>query len=315
MKAKPPAGFSSGKAGVCITLGLLLPLLSACDNAPVVASIDGHRITSEQLLAEARHRGLPAQDKVLVSLLDGMIDREAAAIKAEDLALMDDPEFLRAYQTLVLETLTRRYQVEGEKKLTVTDADIENAYAQDKALYTVPERVRVSIIAFEVGAHRDTQWAVASDSLRQLRETTPEMRITLFHSLAVKYSAHRASRYRGGDIGYLSRNEKTEWPNAMLDAVFALDEAGDLADLVDTGDYVYIVQLVSREAEYLQPLSAVRDSIRQRLMTQQFDAMRKQIKASIRDDIAIETFPEAISGISTVTVDPTLQAPVGPALN
>lgn len=315
MKATGPDDFSSRKIGVWRVLWLAMPLLTACDNAPVVASIDGNRITTDQLLAEARYRGMPAQENILASLLDGMIDREAAAIKAEDLALMDDPEFQRAYRTLVLETLSRRYQADAEKALVVSDTDIENAYERDKDRFKVPERVRVSLIAFEVGAHRDSQWILASDSLKQLREATSEARASLFHSLAVKYSAHRASRYRGGDIGFISRNGNTEWPSAMLDAVFALDHAGEITDLVDTGDYFYIVQLVSRDAEYLQPLSAVRDSIRQRLMTEQFDAMKMQIKAKIRDDIAIKTFPEAISDISSVTVDPAMRAPVGPALN
>src|SRR5690606_18687874 len=128
--------------------------------------------------------------------------------------------------------------------------------------------------------------------LAQLQATTVgDERDQLFQSLAVQHSADRASRYRGGDIGFLQRGETSRWPNTVISAAFALAEGGDLSAPVETENAVYLIKLVHRRDALVEPLASVRDDIRQRLITARFDALKARAKDKLREDLNVRLFP------------------------
>lgn len=299
---------------------LLCSLISACDNAPVVAKVDGTAITAQQLLDEASRRGLPARENVLNSVLDGLIDREAAVIKADQLDLMDDPQFQQDFRTLTLETLRKRYQQDWESQLSVTDEDVSTEYNNNQVAFTIPEKRRIALIAFAAGSERHTTLPIAEGSLKKLQASEKgDQRAQLFQSLAVRYSTHRASRYRGGDVGFVEQvqhGKSSPWPPAVMQAAFTLQEPGDISPLIEANDTLYVLQLLSQKDAYVQPLESVKENIRQRLTTARFDVLKARSKAQLREDIRVRTFPEIIARISNQnSTEERLLPPQGPTLN
>lgn len=289
----------------------MVTVLSGCDRQPVVATVDGQDITAAQLLAEAKARNLPADSQALQQLLELIIDRNAAARKADMLDLNDDPDFQRAYQDLVLATLKTRFQADWEQELNVTELEIKAEYERNPARYTEPETVRVALIEFDT----DPASAVASDAVQQLQSAARgEARDRLFQSLAVAHSADRASRYRGGDVGVLERGRPSNWPDAVLDAAFALAEPGDLSPLIEVEGKRYVLKLATHTPAELKPLEKVHHSIRQRLLTARFDEIRSRTRVKIREDVSIRQYPEALAAVAA-SKSPSPLHPPGPALN
>ncbi|NPU91688.1 MAG: hypothetical protein HPY82_07215 [Gammaproteobacteria bacterium] len=300
--------------------GLLLAFcfsLSGCDNGAVVAKVDDEKITAEELVAEVNRRGLPLQETVLQQVLEQMIDRSAAAIKADALELMDEPDFQRAYRTLALETLQTRFQADWDAELTVSETDIKAEYDRDQSRYTRPEQIRVALIEFEAGHERAAQLEQVSTLQAQLQAAhVGDERDQLFQSLAVQHSADRASRYRGGDVGFLQRDETSRWPAPVTNAAFALTHDGDLSAPVETESAIYLIKLVNRRDAFVEPLQSVRGDIRQRLITARFDALKARSKEKLREDLKVRLFPAAIAAIGAEKVAPAaIQSPPGPALN
>jgi len=58
----------------------------------------------------------------------------------------------------------------------------------------------------------------------------------------MKYSEEGTSRFKGGDIGWLStREERYRWPDAVVEAAFAL-EIGEMSELIETEDGYYLLK-------------------------------------------------------------------------
>ena len=80
--------------------------------------------------------------------------------------------------------------------------------------------------------------------------------------MAQNHSEDQASRYRGGDIGWLTVGDtNAPWDPAMLAAVSKLAQPGDLAPVVSTPEAFYLVKLVERQPASVRPLEAVKDGI------------------------------------------------------
>lgn len=300
--------------------GLLLLIcasLPGCDNAAVVARVEDEKITAQELLAEINRRGLPLQEAVLQQVLEQMIDRSAAAIKADALNLMEEPDFQRAYRTLALETLLKRFETDWEAELTVSETDIKEAYDRDQARYTRPERIRIALIAFEFTDEREAQREQINAMAKQLRDTVVgDERDQLFQALAVQHSMDRASRYRGGDVGFLQRGEASRWPETVVSAAFALENAGDLSAPVAADNAFYLIKLVNRRDGFIEPLETVRSDIRQRLITTRFDTLKARAREKLREELNVRLYPAELAAIGAdKTVPASHEPPPGPALN
>lgn len=303
----------------CVSMLLLMAsLLSGCSRQPVVAMVDGEDITADELMAEARLRNIPQESRALQQLLDVIIDRNAAAVKAKDMNLDEDPDFQRAYRNLALETLKNRYRLDWEQELTVSESEIQAEYEQNPTRYTVPEKIRVALIVFEAGPQGDSA-SVAQQAFTQLQATSKgEPRDRLFQTLAVTHSLDRASRYRGGDVGMLVQGETSQWPDQVQAAAFKLQEAGDVSSLIDADGKHYLIKLENRQPAHREPLADVKDSIHQRLLTARFDGLRQRTQNKLREDIAIKVYPKALAALDEREqgdTAPVPEPPPGPDLN
>jgi peptidyl-prolyl cis-trans isomerase D len=177
--------------------------------------------------------------------------------------------------------------------LQVSEREVERAYEEALDTFTRPERVRAALIWIPVPARasesrRASLRARADEALSEFVRRSPGLATVDFGALAVRYSADQATRYRGGDVGWLARRQESRWPAEVVDAVFDLAEIGDVTPVIETTEGLAIARLMDRRPSETQPLAEVAERIRARLLT---DARRLEYEAflsDVRNEVTIE---------------------------
>jgi len=149
--------------------------------------------------------------------------------------------------------------------VTVREEEISNYYQNNQEEFRLPERVRARHILISPGPE-DTEEArtkarqKAEDVLAQLKKGAD------FSDLAKKYSDDPASRTKGGDLGYFSRQDMEP---TFVETAFALKEIGEISELVETSYGYHIIQLLEKKPTEIPPLENVKEQIYNRLLNEQ----------------------------------------------
>ncbi len=87
-----------------------------------------------------------------------------------------------------------------------------------------------------------------------------------FGDLARQHSEDAATRYHGGDGGWMTRGQKSHaWPQEVMTAVFALKAPGEISPVIPAPEGLYLVKLMERTEAAAAPLEQVRERIAWRL--------------------------------------------------
>jgi parvulin-like peptidyl-prolyl isomerase len=155
----------------------------------------------------------------------------------------------------------------------VSDAQLEEYYQKHKDEYRRAARARLAQVfvahpdpglpadAFEK-ADRQAH-ARISAALGELNSGAP------FEAVARKYSEHRATAEKGGEVGWV---EQGELGMPEFDKVVFKLSAGETSKIIATGRGYFIARVMERQDGELTPLDEVRGRIRQVLMNEGSDA-------------------------------------------
>ncbi|MBE0367339.1 SurA N-terminal domain-containing protein [Pseudoalteromonas aurantia] len=143
-----------------------------------------------------------------------------------------------------------------EPETAITDADVLAYYEESKTQYLEPEKRRVSHILIDNSEDDATANTKAQDLLSQLRSGTE------FSELASTQSDDIVSAELGGDLDWIERD--------MMDpefetAAFALENVGDISEVVTSEFGYHIIQLTDIEREEIQPFDDVKADLRAEL--------------------------------------------------
>lgn len=214
-------------------------------------------------------------------LLEEMIGFRLRVLAAKEAGIDRDPEIV----ALLERALVRRFEEQWEQAhragLEVDESEIEAAYRAAGERFRLPERVRGALlwVSAPKGSDRERARRRAESALaaaRALPSSVPDL-----GSVAAENSEERSSRYRGGDIGWLTPPEAGRWPAEVVTALFALESPGSFAPLVETPDGFYVVRLVAREVGTLQPIESVRELLRAELLRAKRKEWTRQQSAAL----------------------------------
>ena len=151
-------------------------------------------------------------------------------------------------------------------KVVVPAADVERAYNDNFELYSTPEQIRASHILLKTaGKDEAAVRAKAEDLLKQARAGAD------FAQLATKNSEDEGTAAKGGDLDYFGRGRMVP---EFDEGAFALQQPGQISDLIKTQYGFHIIKLVERKPGSTRSL----DDVRQQL-TEQLSAERVQAQA------------------------------------
>lgn len=241
------------------------------------------------------------QRRQLLAEMIGFRLRVAAARAA---GLDRDPELVASFERALVRRLDEQWIEKHRADLAVTEEEIALAYAARQESFRIPARSRAALIwiAAAKGADRRAAERRAEKALDEARRLPAEP--AHFGALALDYSEETASRYRGGDIGWLAAGESSRWPPEVTAAIFALDRPGALAPLIASANGFYLVRLTAREESRLRPLASVRDDLRGDLLREKHQTLRAAQSAALA-----ASFPVAVDEALFEELEPAAVRP------
>lgn len=151
--------------------------------------------------------------------------------------------------------------------IEVSEQELKDFYTQNQSSYLDEEQRRASHILIEFGDDESAALAQAEKVLAELNSGGE------FSALAKQYSTDTFSAEQGGDLDWLVRGGMEP---AFDDAAFALENIGDVSEIVKTEFGFHIIKLTGLKAEITTP----------------FDQVREQLMLTVRKDKADEQYYE-----------------------
>lgn len=269
-----------------------LCLFQGCSpkQSDVLAKVGSHEIRKADLQREVERRNhlrRSVPDKE--TLLNEMIQHEALLQRAKSAGLDNDPQLAREIDNLLIGKLLERELTRQVEAVRITPDDIKAEYELSLAKYTQPAKARLAILFLEAGAKsseakRAETRARMAEARRKFQENPEAARraspVPGFGTLATEYSDDQASRYRGGDLGWLmGGNFSYRWPKAVLETGYAL-EKGQLSDIIQTDAGFYVVMKTDARPGVVTPLERVEADLRQSVLLKK----RRELDATYRSD-------------------------------
>lgn len=258
------AGWSFSNLGNA-PLGEVAP--SSSERGDLLATVDGSPITVADFEAEMARRGGAANFATAAgreALLDELVRLEVLAARARR-AGYDAEHDVRADVKHLLAGRYRQSHLEPLlREVTVGDDEIEETYREQEQRFTMPAAVRVAVIHFawspnssEEHRRRAHERAAAARE-EALRQPGDEH----FGAIAVHYSDDQASRYRGGEVGWVVEGQPdSRWAAPVMEAMFAL-APGSLSEPIETDTGLVLVRVLETRPAEMQPLDEVAAAIR-----------------------------------------------------
>jgi len=142
--------------------------------------------------------------------------------------------------------LTDAVQTAVAGRIDPSDDELEGYFEAHISKYDRPEEIRASHILVN-------DEKVAEEVLAKLKDGAD------FAELAKEYSQDPGTKDKGGDLGWFSRGKMVP---EFDDAAFALEEIGEVSDIVKTSYGYHIIKLTGRKPAHTPTLDEVKDQVR-----------------------------------------------------
>ena len=259
--------------GVCVLIcGALFAAChreSSSPSAPIaqspgpdcIARVGDVTITRAAFEKEWARRGYRTSKE---AVLEEMVHTAALLVRAKEAGYDRDPEIVARINDFIITRFQENELAKGvATPAAVTASEIERFYQNGTEQFREPATARAGVI-FVKCSPRATDEKKA-ERRRRAEEVLAEARrvdAAGFRRLAERHSDDQATRYVGGDTGWLRANvDAAPWPESVKEAVFALSQSGDCASLVTAEQGFYIVRLTDRAPARVRPLDEVREAI------------------------------------------------------
>jgi peptidyl-prolyl cis-trans isomerase C len=278
----------------CRWLGALagLALLAGCDKPgePVLGRVGAREFRAADLKAEAEfrlkhRRPVPDRD----ALLRELMTQEALLQRARQTGVADDFAVRRELDNLLVAKLWDREVAARTAAVTVTDEELRKEYERNLARYTQPPQVRLAMLQLNGGRvmsdakRAELRARMAEARTKAIAQPMPEPRgasIGGFGPLAAEYSEDVASRFRGGDLGWIDPTSNGyHWPAAVLQAGYALPR-GQVSEIIEAGGSLYLVMKTDERKSTVTPFAQVQAGLRQSVLQRK----RQALEAAFREE-------------------------------
>ena len=209
-------------------------------------------------------------EEVRKKALGELASRAQFVQAALDAELQHDPmvraEFARVLANRLKEkNLTPLLKAAAETP--IPEARLRELYAADESRFRSDEKRQVAVLWLNPNGNPDRaeqfmeKLAAARDYFLKNEDLKahPDQG---FSVLGVDYSEHQASRYVGGVIGWLeSSGGMDAWSKAVAQIAFSIKEIGDVSEVTDRPEGLFLVRYMALKPAVLRPFEAVADEL------------------------------------------------------
>lgn len=287
-------------------------LLSACSKqaapkAEVLAKVGSAEIRAHDLKREAEWRlqhGRAATNKQ--ALLDEMVLQEALLQRARKAGIDTDPQVQREVRNLIIGKLFDRQVDARQDTVSIRTDELRAEYERNLTKYTRAAKFRFSLLFLEADAKtteaKRAQLKGRLQEARRLAATSPAPSgrgpaAQGFGAVAIDYSDDQASRYRGGDIGWLDAGAThSRWPRQLLEVAEALDK-GQMSDVIETDAGLCVIMKTDAREASVTPFAHVEATLRQSLLVKRRQEIEKAFRREAVEQAGVTVNQKALAGI------------------
>lgn len=288
--------------------------------AEAVARVGEAFITEEDLRAASRRSG----GADVTNALEVLLRRELYFLEAQRTGFGDREEVRAAWRAFLASRYEEARLAAREPAAALTEEDLAHYYEAHREEYLSPERRHLAILFLPLSAPADAAHRTALEAqARTLHDqAVAEARQSPgLGDLAAKHSAHRASRFVGGDVGWMTRAQASRaWSGPVVDAAFALTQPAEVSRPIATEDGWYLVKLIEQQPAQAPPLDQVRDRLRYELARARAAEAQEAELAELRAQHPVEIHPDRLAQVAwpdgravatrhSTSPPPTLPAP------
>lgn len=299
--------YKSAAAGVWLVGAIGWLVLAGCSRSPapdptILATVGDRVICAEDVQHEiawrqSHRRSVPEP----AALLEEMISQEALVQKARAAGLEKDPEFHRAWRSLLAAKIKERELVPRVEALQVSAEELRAAHESQVKQQTQPAKARLALVQIK------TDPKMSESELAELRSRIEEARIqslaltnsnnTGFSQVAVAYSEDQSSRYKGGDVGWFDEGqEHYRWPVKVIAAGFALGSTA-VSEVIRAENGFYLVKKLDTRAASITTPPLIEERLGRQLLAQKREQAEKAFFQDARSAVGVRTFPEALASL------------------
>ena len=297
-RARTSTGKRSSSAATLLILSLLAGSCGKQNppNPEVLARVGEAEITKAAFLAEldrrARNGQSVASPAEREAVLNDLIRLETFFAKAKAAGVDRDSELVQQFKRIV----AAKYEDQEWKKQPAPPkpepGEIELFYNAHKDEFTSPEKIHVAILFVRVPIKSEAeQQQKFQKQAAELRQKALEQSAAQpdFGLLAQENSDDQATRYRGGDCGWITRqNPKYRWDPKVVEALFTLKKTGEISPVIRAAEGFYIGKLIERKSAETAPLAAVRERIERQLIAAEQKRGRSKFETEQRRGLRVE---------------------------
>ena len=290
----------------------------------VVATVNGKGLPTDWFIEQMKLRGgmKPGQfhtTEQKQALLDYLINEEVLYQQALEEGVGENPSVARLYKKAVIDKYLTDQLERQLEKVKVGNQEVETHFNNNQTVYNKPARRRAAILEAKVSDSDDEatkleQKAKMEKALAAVTELPQH--VLHFGELAKVYSDDRASMYQGGVIGWLINHpDRTyRWDQALIEALFALDNPGDTSGVIETDSGFYVVRLVAAEQVKEKSFDQVKKGIKNQILQQKRQALKANFMENILADADISINQQNLEAIPALSPKAKNQDKTPPAM-
>lgn len=304
---------------LCVSTSILFGCKKRETVTEGLAIVDGRPITVEEFKYEmARRPGDFSKREKREDLLDDILNSELLYAEGLKRGYDKDPEVIRRIKYTIVNKL-RREKLEPELNvIKVSDAEIEEYYNENKPEFNIPAKLRAAIIQITIPPNASQE---KMDELQKRAEEARRKALELggetpnFGSVAVEYSDHQQTRYRGGDTGWIEEGRYDQrFDKEIIDKIFDIIEPGQVTPVIETEGGYYIIKLIEKKESSTRPLREVRARIHHQLIIQKREQIEKKFYSELKSSIPVEIFKQKLDTIEAPPKADRPRPPMPPSL-
>ncbi|TFG62646.1 MAG: hypothetical protein E4H36_07525 [Spirochaetales bacterium] len=256
-------------------------------------------IISKLFLQAAKKEKLNVTDSEVIAAVKSQIGAAAGTISDEQLKTLVFQQTGMPWEQYIQQgrdqLLTQKY-IEFKKSDVFknikqpTEAEIQEIFKANSHLFMNPEMVRFSQI------YRDTRNLSPDDEKKArdlMYEITRDLKngVSKFEDMVMKYSDDIQSRYKGGDVGYLTINDTASRQmlgDALFNAAFSLGLYG-VSDVIKSNVGYHIIKITEKRPrkflELTDPVTpATKETVRDRIVSlKMLEAQQVVMQTAVED--------------------------------
>ena len=298
-----------------LAVALALP---ACRPKPpaedTVAQVGNVGISARRFATEWERRANLGNASITPArVLDELIDQEAGYQQAVRSGFLQQPETQQALRSFVVARYREGLQPAAGTNLP-TNQTLRAYYDKNVASFRRPPGINLAVIRLEY--HRKAtpeKQAEALAAARAVREqaVAESGKQANFGRLALDRSVDQATRYRGGELGWLTREQAVlRLPGAVVEAAFQLTKPGVISEPLLADGGLYLLKLVALRPEQARPFDEVRPQIEHELSRRRVAEQEVQSRERLREGLTIRVDQNRLAKLAT---NPTPAKTVSPA--